>query len=91
MLYGNNINGEIPATPAAEMTCGLYGNKPWKQPPNISRILADFLESTSYSSAIFLAKGPDIIIEMVLFVVAISATLTKLAIPNSAPRFDFNL
>lgn len=56
MLYGNNINGEIPATPAAEMTCGLYGNKPWKQPPNISRILADFLESTSYSSAIFLAK-----------------------------------
>ncbi len=54
MLYGNNINGEIPATPAAEMTCGLYGNKPWIV-LNILRILADFLESTSYSST-FLAK-----------------------------------
>src|SRR5699024_2034203 len=65
--------------------------KPWKQLANISKILADFLGSISYSSAISLAKGPAINIEIVLLAVEISAALTSPAIPNSAPRFDLTL
>lgn len=43
-------------------------------------MLADFLGSISYSSAIFLANGPDITIAIVLLAVHKSTILTKAAI-----------
>lgn len=66
--------GAILASPEAASNWPPYGTMPCQQLENISRILADFLGSISYSSAMFFAKGPVIIIEIVLLAVAMSCT-----------------
>lgn len=77
----------MPAMADTVKICGLYGSNPCQKLAKMSSKLADFRGSTSYSSAMFLAKGPVIRIEIVLLAVAISAALTNPAIPNSAPFF----
>ena len=68
-----------------------YGIIPCQQDENISSILAVFLLSISYLSAISLANGPAATIAIVLFAVHKSITLTNAAIPNSAPFLLFIL
>ena len=78
------LTGDIPASPAAISICAPYGNMPCVKHEAVSNMLALFLLSTPYFSAISLAIGPVVIIATVLFAVHIFTRQTSKAMLNSA-------